>query len=154
MALLLYSTCFLFSRKHLSTLRPSYSLPAIYLQSHQLICTGRLPCKKPEAPSPVLRTSADWETNQTHAMPSYLHTCGVGHVRYGVATSGGPAERLPFRPRLIILPLPHPSSRRSTQTPCLCLTDKNITEPKPSRTCHLVLQASGRGDQVCICVDY
>ena len=28
----------------------------------------------------------DWKTNSnTHVMPSYFHTCGVGHVRYGAA---------------------------------------------------------------------
>ena len=50
------------------------------------------------SPMPKRRSSC-WNSS-TRAMPSYLHTCEVGHVR-------GPADRRPFQPRLMKHHLSH-----------------------------------------------
>ena len=124
-ALLLYSTCFLLSRKHSSTLRPSCLLPTSYLQK----AWGAVPRAKNLRRLGNISTCAFVQCRAT-CIPAESATYGTAQP-YEVDRPRGNHRLL------------------ASVSPI-----KALPSPKPLRTCHLVLQVSGHSDQVCICVDH
>ena len=143
-ALLLYSSCFLLSRKHSSTLRPSCLLPTRYLQK----AWGAVPRAKNLRRLGNISTRAFVQYRATY-IPAESATYGTAQP-YEVDRPRG------NRFDLGLLSFNHRTHPVEGLPRLLASVSpiKALPSPKPLRTCHLVLQVSGHSDQVCICVDH